>query len=146
MQTNMNMVYVCIQVRDKLHDLVCRKIITVRRHLQKVQRLSINAPQCFAKWYTLRHVQFYWKRNASNFLYSLTELPQLALCSHCQGCNPTSSLARFRDTLHERSRVSREQYVETGLPERCIRIHENTPMGKEYSREGWCAKRRREQG
>jgi hypothetical protein len=130
MQNNMNMAYVCIQFRDKLHDSVCHKINTVRRHLQKVQKFCINAPQCFAKWYTLRRVQLCWKQNASNFLYGQTELPQLVLYSHCQGCNPTSSPARFPDTLHDRSRVSLEQYVETGLAERCIRIHENTPMGE----------------
>jgi hypothetical protein len=58
-----------------------------------------------------------------------TELPQLVLCSHCQGCNPTKSPARFRGILHKRSRVSREQYVEMGLAERCIRIHD-IPMGE----------------
>jgi hypothetical protein len=128
MKNNMKMVYVCAKFGDMLENSVC-VVVTVRRHLLEVDRLCINAPQCFAKWYTLRRVQVCCKGNASNFLYGHTKLPHHVLCSRRQGWNPTNSPARFLGTLHGRSRVSREQYVETGLAERCIRIQGNEQLG-----------------
>jgi hypothetical protein len=130
-------VYVCAKLRDMLEDSV-RGAVTVRHHLQAVHRLCINVLRCFTKWYALSRVQVCCKGNAFSFLYGHTKLPQHVLRAPRQGCNPTNSLARLRDTLYGRSRVSREQYVETGLAERCIRIHGNAQLRgvEEYSCEG----------